>query len=221
MKLKKTEMIILVIIVLSVISYFSFTAIGQKTAQDDRARFEAEHQQAYGIGQTITLDSSKEDATISADGRSYSAEFAWNGTMELTVTKVRLCSSAQETGLPVKTYGDEFGVTGYLVVDYTLKNIDAVPKGESASGIPAFYNPVGAAGGDSIAYFSGGQDPSFDEHHDELRFLLEPGQTKDFTVVIPVFEGRVPTQLQIGTIYKYYIPLDNFHIDEQSGGEDQ
>lgn len=221
MKLKKAETIILILLIFTVASYFGFTAIGQKVSQDDRARFETGHQQAYGIGQTITLDSAKEDATIGSDGRTYSAEFAWDGVMELTVTKVRFCGSAQETGLPVETYDDEYGVTGYLVVDYTLKNINAVPKAESASGVPAFYNPVSAAGEGSIAYFSGGQEPSFDKHHDGFRFLLEPGQTKDFTVVIPVFEGRIPTQLQIGTVYKYYIPLNTSSLGAQNGGEDK
>lgn len=140
-KLSKKEKVVIVVLVAAMaVGWGAYQWYMQRRAAD-RAAFEQSQNQEFSMGETVHLDAEQDENTVNTDslfdteGVPYISGLAFRGTMDVTVQNATLYDTPAAAGLD-ETNLVEPGMSGYplLLVEVSLKNVDAEPAGSSNSG---------------------------------------------------------------------------------------
>lgn len=220
-KLSRKEKVALVVVAVAVVAGMGLRQWYLQQRESERAAFEQSQKEDFAMGETVQLDSVKEEGAVDggsplyASDVAYGAGFPWKGILEATVRTAALYDTPEEAGFGDKDLVQNGSSDGFLLVcEVTLKNINADPFKTSTGKSWFNISFIGPSGGPN--YFDGtppGANPS-----EGFSFDLAQGVEKTYRLGWLVDEEHMPTMLKLGAVDKYAVKLD---IQDLRGGAAQ
>lgn len=230
---EKLAVIILVLIAVVAGAGFLLIRVGEHAAERQLVEERERVKDSVGMNEPLLLDS-EEDEKTAVTGRdevdgfgSYLAGFGFMGSMEVSVSSARLYDDPRKAGIALEdknvlvpqryTESKEFD---FLLVTFSIKNIDAAPIGKTKAG-NVMFNVSGIftlSPAQEPVYFDG--SPAGADESEGNCFYLDKGEEKTFHVGYALQEkdaaGRFVLMGGCRGMAKYSIELD---VNDKRGGD--